>query len=82
MGRLLPRDKAANQYNNTLLIAELGKHYKIAKVQIRLMVLEMQNQSLNDSYGMDRQQQEKLFVEIAKRCLNVPERAIVELLDK
>ena len=64
------------------LITELGKHHKIAKVQIRLMVLEMQNQSLNDSYGMDRQQQEKLFVEIAKRCLNVPERAIVELLDK
>ena len=64
------------------LIAELGKQYKIAKVQVRLIVLEMQKQSLQDSYGMDRQQQEKLFLEIAKKCLNVPERAIVELLDR
>jgi len=33
-------------------------------------------------YLQYRQQQEKLFVEIAKRCLNVPERAIVKLLDQ
>ncbi|MGD0951595.1 MAG: hypothetical protein ABR985_04250 [Methanotrichaceae archaeon] len=64
------------------LISELGKQYKIAKVQVRLMVLEMQKQGLQDSYGMDRQQQEKLFLEIAKRCLNVPERAVAELLDR
>jgi hypothetical protein len=62
------------------VIAELGRHYKIAKVQIRLMVLEMQRQGLEDSYGMDRQQQEKLFLDMAKRILNVPERALAELL--
>ena len=48
------------------LIAELGKHYKIAKVQVRLMVLEMQKQGLDDSYGLDRQQQEKLFLRLLK----------------
>jgi hypothetical protein len=64
------------------LIAELGQHYKIAQVQVRLTVLEMQQQGLDDSYGIDRQQQEKLFVEIANRCLNIPERIIAEILAK
>jgi len=62
------------------LIAKIGNRYKIAQVQVRLMVLEMQQQGLEDSYGMDRQQQEKLFLKIAKRCLNVPERVILELI--
>lgn len=62
------------------LISDLGRHLKIAQVQVRLMVLEMQRQGLDDSYGMDRLQQEKLFVEIVTRILNVPERAICELL--
>ena len=64
------------------LIAELGRHYKIAQVQERLMVLEMQQLGLADSYGMDRQQQEALFVEIANRCLNIPHRVIAEILAK
>jgi hypothetical protein len=62
------------------LISELGRHHKIAQVQVRLMVLEMQRQGLADSYGMDRQQQEKLFVVIATRCLNIPERVIARIL--
>lgn len=63
------------------LIAEIGRRYKIAQVQVRLIVLEMLRQNLKDSYGMDRQQLEKPFLEIAKRYLNIPERAIVEFLD-
>ena len=62
------------------LIAELGRHYKIAQVQVRLMVLEMQRLGMADSYGMDRQQQEALFVEIANRCLDIPQRVIAEIL--
>jgi hypothetical protein len=62
------------------LIAQLGQNYKIAKVQIRLMVLEMQRQNIEDSYGMDRQQQEKLFLDLAKKHLNIPERVVAELL--
>jgi hypothetical protein len=62
------------------LISELGSLYKIAQVQVRLMVLEMQKQGFNDSYGMDRGQQEELFVDIATRCLNIPERVVAELL--
>ena len=62
------------------VIAELGKRHKIAQVQIRLIALEMERLSLEDKFGMDRMQQEKLFIEITTRILNVPERAVTELL--
>jgi len=62
------------------VLAELGKHYKIAAVQTRLMVQEMERLAIDDGYGMDRLQQEELFVEIATRILNVPEKALRELL--
>lgn len=61
-------------------VAQLGKRYKIAQVQIRLIALEMDKQALGEKFGMDQQQQEKLFIEIASRVLNVPARAITELL--
>lgn len=66
-----PRD--VGYYMN--LIASLGKRYKIAKVQMRLIALEMEKERLTDAYAMDRQQQEKLFVSIVKKNLNIPERA-------
>jgi len=62
------------------VIAQLGQHYKITKVQVRLLVLEMQRQNLEDSYGMDRSQQENLFMDLAKKYLNIPERVIAEML--
>jgi hypothetical protein len=62
------------------VIAELGEHYKIAQVQIRLIVLEMEKQSMDDRFGIDRQQQEKLFIDITTRILNVPARAVSELV--
>lgn len=62
------------------VIAELGEHYRIAQVQIRLIVLEMEKQSMDDRFGIDRQQQEKLFIEITTRILNVPARAVSELV--
>lgn len=65
-------------FMNTL--AELGKRYKITKIQVRLIAMEMEKQSLNDNFGFDRQQQEKKFVEIAAMILRVPARVIYELL--
>jgi hypothetical protein len=35
---------------------------------------------LDDQFGLDRQQQEKLFVDIVTRILNVPARVVSELL--
>lgn len=71
-----PRD--LGYYMN--LLAALGKQIKITQIQTRLIVLEMQRQVLDDSYGLDRHQQEKLFVEIVVKHLNVPERKVLELL--
>lgn len=62
------------------LIADLGQRHKIAKTQVRLIALEMERLALEDNFGMDRQQQEELFVDIAVKILNVPPRAVSELL--
>jgi hypothetical protein len=62
------------------LVTELGKHHKIAQVQIRLINQEMEKLGIDDSYGFERKQQEKLFVKIATMILNVSEREILELL--
>lgn len=62
------------------LIADLGQRHKIAKTQVRLIALEMERLRLDDNFGMDRQQQEDLFVDIVVKILNVPPRAVLELL--
>ena len=62
------------------VIALIRQNYKVAQVQVRLLVLEMQRQNLEDAYGMDRRQQESLFLDLANRYLNVPAKAIAELL--
>jgi hypothetical protein len=40
----------------------------------------MDRQALEDKFGMDRKQQEELFIDITTRILNVPARAVTELL--
>jgi hypothetical protein len=62
------------------VIALIRQRYKVAQVQVRLLVLEMQRQNLEDAYGMDRRQQESLFLDLANKYLNVPTKAIEELL--
>jgi hypothetical protein len=71
-----PRD--LGYYMN--IIGELAKRFKITQIQMRLIALEMERQELTDAYGLDRKQQEKLFVDIVMKHLNVPERVILELL--
>jgi hypothetical protein len=63
------------------IIANLGNHYKVAKIQTRLIALEMERQAIDDKFGMDRMQQEDLFVEIVTRILNIPARAVYEYMD-
>ncbi len=72
------RPREVGYYMN--VIASLGKRYKVAQVQMRLIAQEMEKERLDDAYGMDRQQQEKLFLNIVKRVLNIPERAVAEFL--
>ncbi len=72
-----PRD--LGYYMN--IVASLGKRHKIAKVQIRIIALEMEREGLADAFALDRYQQEKLFVNIVARNLNIPERVVIALLD-
>jgi hypothetical protein len=62
------------------VITSLSKESKIAQAQIRLMVQEMEEAGFEDSYGRDRQTQERLFIEIVKSFLNIPERIILKFL--
>jgi hypothetical protein len=72
-----PRD--LGYYMNVLSV--LGQSYKIVQVQKHLVAMEMDRLALEDGYGMDRKMQEKLFVEIVTRILNVPERAVTVILE-
>jgi len=72
-----PRD--LGYYMNVL--AMLGQRYKIVQVQKHLVAMEIDRLALEDGYGMDRKMQEKLFVEIVTRTLNVPARAVTVILE-
>jgi hypothetical protein len=63
------------------IIVELNKSYMIAQVQMRLISLEMERLELDDQYALDRHQQEKLFIEIVRKYVNVPESTLLSLLE-
>jgi hypothetical protein len=72
------RPREMGYYMN--VIADIGHKIKISKVQIRLIAKEMELLELDDKYALDRHQQEKLFIEIVKKYIHVPEQAIGALL--
>lgn len=55
------------------VVVALSKDYKIAQVQKRLIALEMERLDLDDKYALGRHQQERLFIEIVKKYVNIPE---------
>ena len=63
------------------MVVALSKSYRIAQVQMRLIALEMEMLELDDKYALDRLQQEKLFVKIVRKFVNVPESALFSLLE-
>jgi hypothetical protein len=77
----LSSDRPRNVGYYINLIATLSKEFKIAQVQMRLVAQEMERCGIEDLYGIDRQQQEKLFIDIVKKFLNVPEKAVSRLLE-
>ncbi|MDD5769313.1 MAG: hypothetical protein PHW55_12100, partial [Methanothrix sp.] len=58
------------------IITSLKDDFKMAQAQIRLMALDMDKYELEDRYGMDRHQQEELFINIVQKYANVPDWAI------
>lgn len=71
-----PRD--IGYYMN--VISEVGKRIKISQAQIRLIAQELNRLELNDKYAIDRYTQETLFIQVAKRYLNISDQLIKSLL--
>ena len=46
------------------IVAASGERLNISQAQMRLVSIELQDAGLDDSYGMDRYQQEVLFTQI------------------
>lgn len=72
------RPHSIGHYMNAL--ARIASEFKVAKVQTRLISMEMERCSLEDSYGMDRRQQEDLFVGIVRKYLNLSEERVRKFL--
>lgn len=62
------------------IIAEIAKEFKITKVQIRLISVELQRSGFDDFYSMDNSIQEKIFIETVRKYVNLPEQAIKQFL--
>jgi len=72
-----PRD--VGYYIN--VVARLSESFRITKIQMRLIVHEFERIGLNDHYGLDRHTQEKLFVELVRKYVNVPEEIVTSYID-
>lgn len=55
------------------IVTSLGSEFKVAKAQIRLIALDIKNSKLDDGYGIERHQQEVLFIKIVQKYANIPE---------
>ena len=62
------------------IVAALGERLKNSKAQMRLVSMELHDSGLDDSYGLDRYQQEVLFTQIVRKYVSVSEKIIRELL--
>jgi hypothetical protein len=43
--------------------------------------MNLENESMDDPYGLDRTMQDKLFIKILKKYINLPENFLLEMLD-
>lgn len=58
------------------VIAALSREFKVTKVQMRLIALELQRLKIDDIYSIDRCLQEKLFIEAVRKYVNTSEQNI------
>lgn len=59
------------------IITSLKEDFRMAQAQIRLMALDMEKFEFDDDYGMDRHQQEQLFIKIVQKYAKVPDWALL-----
>jgi len=54
----------------------MSRDFRVTKVQMRLISKELERCGIDDNYGIDRHQQEELFIDVVQRYLNVQEQII------
>lgn len=62
------------------IVASIGKQYKVTQVQMRLVAQALEKSDIEDDWGLDRRQQEEMFVNLAMKYLGLSENAIREFL--
>ena len=62
------------------IMTSLKNDFNVTNVQVRLVVKELEELDVDDGYGMNRLQQEELFIEVIRKYINVPEWKIRNLL--
>ncbi len=77
-------DRAKNIGYYINIIANMERYLEkrgITKVQMRLIAKELEgNECFNDSYGVSRFNQDKVFIDIVQRYCNVSENFILRFL--
>jgi len=63
------------------LVSNIGRYYKVTQIQMRMISMNLENESMDDPYGLDRTMQDKLFIKILKKYINLPENFLLEMLD-
>ena len=62
------------------LVSNLKKCYNVTQIQMRMISKELENEITDDTYGLDRFMQDKLFIKIVKKYISLPEIYLLELL--
>jgi hypothetical protein len=64
------------------IMAAMSKEIKVTKVQMRLISIELERRGIDDVYGIDRSNQEEIFIEVMRRYINVSEQTIRKFLQE
>ncbi len=62
------------------VVGTLATEQRVTQVQIRLIVQALERAGIDDSYGLDRYQQERLFIDVVMRHTKVSEEIIRKYL--
>lgn len=62
------------------LVSAIGRSFKVTKIQMRMIAMDLSNSCLADTYGLDRSMQELLFIQIIKKYINLPDNSLKEFL--
>ena len=73
------RPRRLGHYIN--IIAAMGRKVRITKSQIRLIVLDLQRENIDDTVSLEKCDQEKIFIDTVRRYVNVNSETVRAFLD-